>query len=159
MENKTPVKYIAKTKISASNNKKGKSFTFSTVIPKPIVNNFGLMQKQNLYWIIENDKIVITPETEPDKTQEAGNEILKDIIFNDVTNYSTIANGILVQLNKAGKLPDETIKETILDSYENDNPDFKAYYKNIVNYLLGNITDSKQLEILKEINDEITKTD
>ena len=117
------------------------------------------MQKQNLYWIIENDKIVITPETEPDKSQEAGNEILNDIIFNDVTNYSTIANGILVQLNKAGKLPDETIKETILDSYENDNPDFKAYYKNIVNYLLGNITDSKQLEILKEINDEITKTD
>ena len=69
--------YITTSKIS-----KNKS-TYSTVIPAPIKNKLALEPKQVLYWDIDDDKIIITPETQTDKTsKQAGNEILQDILFN-----------------------------------------------------------------------------
>lgn len=49
-------KYLTTTKVS-----KNKS-TYSTVIPAPIKNKFELAKGQVLYWDIEDNKIIITPD-------------------------------------------------------------------------------------------------
>lgn len=48
--------YLTTTKVS-----KNKS-TYSTVIPAPIKNKFGLEKGQILFWDIEDNKIIITPD-------------------------------------------------------------------------------------------------
>lgn len=48
--------FLTTTKIS-----KNKS-TYSSVIPAPIKNKFNLSKGQVLYWDIEDNKIIITPE-------------------------------------------------------------------------------------------------
>lgn len=58
--------YLTNTKVSASKNGKSKSYTYSTVIPKVIVNKFGIEKGKKLYWDIDGDKIVITPEKNTD---------------------------------------------------------------------------------------------
>ena len=54
--------YLTNTKVSASKNGKSKSYTYSTVIPKPILNKIKLVKGQVLYWDIDDNKIIITPE-------------------------------------------------------------------------------------------------
>lgn len=48
--------YLTTTKVS-----KNKS-TYSSVIPAPIKNKFGLEKGQILFWDIEDNKIIITPD-------------------------------------------------------------------------------------------------
>ena len=53
--------YLTETKVSKSGNGKSKSYTYSTVLPKPIVNKFKLDKGRKLYWDIKDHKIIITP--------------------------------------------------------------------------------------------------
>ena len=78
---KKPDNYIDTSKISSKKNK-GNSYTFTTVIPKPILNKVGLTKGQILYWDIDDNKIIITPEVKPVPTPElesigAGNDNVK----------------------------------------------------------------------------------
>lgn len=56
--------FLTTTKVS-----KNKS-TFSTVIPAPIKNKFNLSKGQVLYWDIEENKIIITPQIITDDLPE-----------------------------------------------------------------------------------------
>ena len=50
--------YLTETKVSKSGSK---NYTYSTVLPKPIVNKFKLDKGRKLYWDIKDHKIIITP--------------------------------------------------------------------------------------------------
>ena len=92
---KKPDNFLTTTKVSRSKNGKSKAFTYSTVIPKPILNKFNLEKGQVLYWDIDENKLIITPEVRPMAVPEeasirAGTEILNDMLFNDKkTDYYT----------------------------------------------------------------------
>ena len=61
-----PDTYLTESKVSGKSNKNKKgeitSYTYSTVIPKPILNKIKLVKGHVLYWDIDDDKIIITPE-------------------------------------------------------------------------------------------------
>ena len=61
---KAPKNYLTTTKVS-----KNKS-TFSTVIPAPIKNKFDLEKGQILYWDIQDNCIILTPDMTKGETQE-----------------------------------------------------------------------------------------
>ena len=98
MELKNP-SYLTTTKIS-----KNKS-TYSSVIPAPIKNKFNLEKGQVLYWDIEDNKIIITPDVISDDlpetpSLEAGFTILKDVLENgNQKYYSNAYQFILRTLN------------------------------------------------------------
>ena len=147
--------YIAETKVSKSQNGKSKSYTFSTVIPKPIVTKFGLDKGQKLYWDISDSQIIITPELPEAPSMEAGMDILNDFLINGNNNYSTISKNILNELDKPEVKPEAKI-ETILNQYGKEN---QEYFKQVVTYLLDYPLPPENHEILRGIYDEITKTD
>lgn len=142
--------YITTSKIS-----KNKS-TYSTVIPAPIKNKLALEQKQVLYWDIDDDKIIITPETKTigNESQTAGNEILKDIIFNNKGQYTQISKEILGYLNNNSLTKERKIKRITAHKLKLT-PSFKL----VIVYLLGCDLTPENKEILKEIYDEIHQTD
>ena len=152
--------HLTETKVSKSNNGKGKSFTYSTVIPKVIVNKFGLDKGRKLYWDIDSDNILITPELPEEASIQAGLDILHDFIVNGNNHYGTYATNIISQL-KSKKSNDDKI-ETIVSEYKTliQRDKDKNEFKKVVLYLLDyplNIPD--QYEILQEVYDQITKTD
>ena len=151
--------HLTETKVSKSNNGKGKSFTYSTVIPKVIVNKFGLDKGRKLYWDIDSDNILITPELPEETSIQAGLDILQDFIVNGNNHYGTYATNIISQL-KSKKTNEDKI-ETIISEYKRLQRDKdKDEFKKVVLYLLDyplNIPD--QYEILQEVYDQITKTD
>ena len=149
--------YLTKTKVSKSNNGKGKSFTYSTVIPKMIITKFGLDKGKNLYWNIENGNIIITPELPEEASIQAGYDILNDFIVNGNNHYGTYATNIISQL-KSKKSNEDKI-ETIVSEYKRLQQDKdKDEFKKVVLYLLDYPLDiQNQYEILQEVYEEITK--
>lgn len=149
---KAPNNYLTTTKIS-----KNKS-TYSTVIPAPVKNKLGLEPKQLLYWDIDNNKIIITPEINPAPAPEeesitAGYEILKDFLINGNNQYSTIAKDILNILNNKG-----FDKRRKLRKLKNHKLRLTPSYKLVVSYLLDYPLTPENNEILKEIYEEINNT-
>lgn len=149
---KAPNNYLTTTKIS-----KNKS-TYSTVIPAPVKNKLGLEPKQLLYWDIDNNKIIITPEVNPVSTPEeesitAGYEILKDFLINGNNQYSTIAKDILNILNNKG-----FDKRRKLRKLKNHKLRLTPSFKLVVSYLLDYPLTPENNEILKEIYEEINNT-
>lgn len=145
--------YLTTTKIS-----KNKS-TFSTVIPAPIKNKFNLSKGQVLYWDIEDNKIIITPETITDDLPEtpsinAMGDILQDFIFNGNTNYFKVSQDIFLELNSS---EDEDTKiNNIITNYNGGN---KEEYKKVISYLLDYPLEPEKRAILKEVHNKINKLD
>ena len=173
VENTTlkPDTYLTESKVSAKDNKNKKgevtSQSYSTVIPKPILTKLGLQKGQVLYWdILEENKIIITPEintvpTPEEASIEAGYNILNDILFNNghSTYYTSSIEFIKETLNQPDKTNEE--KVNILVNYsevskENDKKGFKQVVLYLLDYPL-NIP--QQFEILREVYNQITKTD
>lgn len=152
--------YLTTTKIS-----KNKS-TYSSVIPAPIKNKFNLSKGQVLYWDIEDNKIIITPDRIGEDLPEtnsikAGSEILKDFLFNNNNHYGTYSTNILSQLNSklASKNPEE-VKERILSIYINpSNEEEQDQYTKVILYLLDQPLESYKHEILQKVYEEINKLD
>ena len=149
--------YLTETKVSKSNNGKGKSFTFSTVIPKVIVTKFGLDKGTKLYWDIDNGIIQIMPELPETKSIEAGLEIFNDMLINGNTApYKQALETIKNSLN-SDTTNDEKVK-SLVKHYNGLQKPNQYEFKKVVTYLLDyplNIPD--QYEILREVYDEITK--
>lgn len=163
---KKPDNYIVDTKVSKSKNGKSKAYTYSTVIPKPIVNKFRLDKGQALYWDIDDYKIIITPEINPvpapeEASIQAGYDILNDMLINGNTaNYSKPF--ILIKAELINPTIDSSTKvNNIVNMYSNYKTDTdKDRFKKVVLYLLDyplNLPD--QYEILNEVYKEITKSD
>lgn len=155
-EYKTP-RFLTSTKIS-----KNKS-TYSSVIPAPIKNKFGLEKGQVLYWDIEDNKIIITPEPNyndlPETPSlEAGNDILQDFLLNNNNHYGTYATNIISQLRQTNK-PNEEIIENILLDYNLPTNDKEGYKKVILYFLDYPLDIPNQYEILQEVYNQITKGD
>lgn len=150
--------YLTTTKIS-----KNKS-TYSSVIPAPIKNKFNLSKGQVLYWDIEDNKIIITPDRIGEDLPEtqsikAGSEILKDFLFNNNNQYGTYSTNILSQLNSklASKNPEE-VKERILSIYINPSDgEERDQYTKVILYLLDQPLEVYKHEILQGVYTEITK--
>lgn len=157
-----PDNYITETKVSRSKNGKGKTYTYSTVIPKPILNKFNLEKGQVLYWDIDENKLIITPEVRPiavpeEASIQAGNEILNDFIINSNNHYCTYSSTIISRLNSQ-KTKEDKIESLVYDYKMENREEYKGYYKKVVLYLLDyplNIPD--QYEILREVYEEINK--
>lgn len=149
--------YLTETKVSKSNNGKGKSFTFSTVIPKVIVTKFGLDKGTKLYWDIDNGIIQIMPELPETKSIEAGLEIFNDMLINGNTApYKQALETIKNSLN-SDTTNDEKVK-SLVNHYNGLQKPNQYEFKKVVTYLLDyplNIPD--QYEILNQVYDEITK--
>lgn len=150
--------YLTESKVSKSRNGKSQSYTYSTVIPKPIVNKFGLDKGRKLYWDINERSIVITPELPEDKSIEAGLDILNDFIINGNNHYSTYSKTILSKLQQ-DRDPEEIVEDLVQDYKLENRDDYKEYYTKVVTYLLDYPTAPDQYEILKEVYNQITQTD
>lgn len=155
---KTKTGYLTESKVSKSRNGKSQSYTYSTVIPKPIVNKFGLDKGRKLYWDINERSIVITPELPEDKSIEAGLDILNDFIINGNNHYSTYSKTILSKLQQ-DRDPEEIVEDLVQDYKLENRDDYKEYYTKVVTYLLDYPTAPDQYEILKEVYNQITQTD
>ena len=163
---KNPENFLDTSKVSSKANKDKngniKSYSFSTAIPKPVLNKLGLTKGQVLYWDTDDYKIIITPEvntvTTPEEASiQAGYEILSDFIVNGNNHYGSYATTIIGKL-KSKQSKEDTIENLITD-YKNElKEEYKKEYIKVVTYLLDyplNIPD--QYEILREVYDEITK--
>ena len=154
--------YLTNTKVSKSKNGKSKSYTYSTVIPKVIVNKFGLEKGKKLYWDInDKDTILITPELPEEESIQAGNDILTDMLINGNTApYSQALSTIKTEL----EIPDETKTtdakvQSLVNYYNGTNPEGKDGFTQVVTYLLDyplNLPD--QYEILREVYKQITQS-
>lgn len=150
--------YLTTTKVS-----KNKS-TYSSVIPAPIKNKFNLEKGQVLYWDIEDNKIIITPELISDDLPEspsieAGVKILNDVLFNDISDndYSSFCKIILNEFETETNKEDKLNK--LIGIYKNCQGKEKDIYKTLVLYLLDYPLEINQTEVLKEVYKEINKLD
>ena len=150
--------YLTETKVSKSNNGKGKSFTFSTVIPKVIVTKFGLDKGTKLYWDIDGLSIIITPELPETKSIEAGLEIFNDMLINGNTApYKQALETIKDKLNDPYPTKDEKVKSLVKHYNEIDKPN-QYQFKKVVTYLIDYpIGLPHQHEIVNAVYDELTK--
>ena len=150
--------YLTTTKIS-----KNKS-TYSSVIPAPIKNKFNLEKGQVLYWDIEDNKIIITPDVISDDlpetpSLEAGFTILKDVLENgNQKYYSNAYQFILRTLNNNDG--EEIQINTILADYNTlkDGIDSKKYqegYKKVITYLLDQPLEPNKHGVLNEVLKQI----
>lgn len=149
--------YLTTTKVS-----KNKS-TYSSVIPAPIKNKFNLSKGQVLYWDIEDNKIIITPEVVSDDLPEtpsieAGQEILQDFLLNNNNHYGTHSVNILGQLRRNAS--NESKIENILSDYKLVKDTEKEEFKQVILYYLDYpLNIPSQFEILEEVYKEIIKLD
>lgn len=161
---KKPDNFLTTTKVSRSKNGKSKAFTYSTVIPKPILNKFNLEKGQVLYWDIDENKLIITPEVRPmavpeEASIQAGYDILNDFIVNGNNHYGTYSTTIISKL-KSKQSKEDTIENLIHDYKMETREEYKEYFKKVVLYLLDYpLNLPNQYEILTEVYEEITKTD
>lgn len=170
---KKPDNFIDTSKVSSKKNK-GNSYSFSTAIPKPILNKLGLTKGQILYWDIDDYKIIITPEVKAVPTPElesieAGNEIFTDMLFNGKsTIYTTPLNSIIEVLSdKKPNIKTNEDKINFLvtqyrEVYSNRRngivKDNQRGFKQVVKYLLDYpLNLPNQYEILREVYEEINK--
>lgn len=173
---KNPSNYYDKTLISAKDNKNKKgevtSTSYSTAIPKPILNKLGLQKGQVLYWDIDQYKIIITPELIPKATPEeesiqAGYDIFQDMLFNNKTAMYTAP---LRDIKKELEIPEtektkeekvnslvELYKKQYRSKYRQGNvTDNKKGFKQILTFLLDYPLDlPDQYEIVQEVYDKI----
>lgn len=170
---KKPEGYYDSTKVSSKENKNKKgevtSYSYSTAIPKPILNKLGLKKGQLLYWDIDDYKIVITPDLIPTSTPEeesveAGYDILQDMLINANTSvYINALSSIKTELKYPNEVKTIENKITSLVEYYNDilsKPEEKIGFTQVVKYLLDYPLDlQNQYEILQEVYDQITQTD
>ena len=174
-----PETYLTESKVSAKDNKNKKgevtSQSYSTVIPKPILTKLGLQKGQVLYWdILEENKIIITPEINTVPTPEeasinAGNEILNDMLFNGKSDYYTSPVSLIKKVlnNEKPELKTNEDKIEYLVNYYNDilgdrRQGIIKYnqngFKQVVLYLLDYpLNLPNQYEILSQVYEEITK--
>ena len=162
---KKPSNFYDTSKVSSKANKDKdgniKSYSFSTAIPKPVLNKLGLTKGQLLYWDIDDNKIIITPEVIPTPAPEeesigAGNTILKETLFNAqgkfyYGNCVNILNWLDMDKPKKEKL--QHFKKAYKDFDDTD----KARYKNLILYLLDYPLKQEEHEILNEVYEEINK--
>ena len=170
--------YLTESKVSAKDNKNKKgevtSQSYSTVIPKPILTKLGLQKGQILYWDInEENDIIITPEINPVPTPEeasieAGLDIFNEMLHNGYTSfYISSLNKIKSELENPETTNEETVNRLI--HYYNNIVGNKRYgsllrekddFKKLLLYLLDYpLNIPQQFEILREVYNEITKTD
>ena len=150
--------YLTTTKVS-----KNKS-TYSSVIPAPIKNKFNLSKGQVLYWDIEDNKIIITPDVisndlPESPSIEAGNKILNDFLFTPNNQYSSYCTSILGKLGETQTTPEDKLRY-LLSMYKNckDDKD-KDTYKTLVIYLLDYPLEVSQMEVIKDLYKEINQLD
>ena len=144
--------YLTTTKVSQNKT------TFSSVIPAPIKNKFNLTKGQVLYWDIEENKIIITPEVKGEDLPEtpsinAGGDILRDVIFNNNNKYGIQAKDIIRGLDKSEPL------NYFMEDYKASNDKDQEAYKNIILYLLDQPLEPQKLDTLQEILKEIDTLD
>ncbi len=157
--------YLSTTKISDTPNKSRKtgeiiSHTYSTVIPKAVVNKFGLDKGRKLYWDIDDNKILITPELSEEDSITAGYDILQDMLFNSMsTIYNSVISTITMKLRDSNKTKDDKIKYLVDDYTNTQKQTEKEAYKKVVRYLLDYPLDiPDQYEILQEVYNQINQT-
>lgn len=174
---KKPDNYYDTSKVSSKANKDKdgniKSYSFSTAIPKPVLNKLGLTKGQLLYWDIDDYKIIITPEVNATPTPEeasinAGNDIFKEMLFTGYTNFYI---GALNKIKSELEIPENKKTNTdkvnaLLDYYNNivgnkrygsllrEKEDFKKLLLYLLDYPLNL---PNQYEILSQVYEEITK--
>lgn len=162
---KKPNNFYDTSKVSSKANKDKdgniKSYSFSTAIPKPVLNKLGLTKGQILYWDIDEYKIIITPEVKPTPVPEeesigAGYEILNDMLINEnKAPYTNSFNFIREILNL--KETDEDKVNFLVERYNSNKTD-KDGFKKVVLYLLDYPANlPNQYEILGEVYEEINK--
>lgn len=151
--------FLTTTKVS-----KNKS-TYSSVIPAPIKNKFGLEKGQILNWDIEDNKIIIVPEVKRDDLPEtpsieAGLQIFEDMLFNHNANiYTNALESIKTELklqNNVKTMEDKI--NSLVDHYNEilSKPEDKEGFKQVVLYLLDYPLDyTDQYEILQEVYKQI----
>ena len=173
VENTTlkPDTYLTESKVSAKDNKNKKgevtSQSYSTVIPKPILTKLGLQKGQVLYWdILEENKIIITPEintvpTPEEASIEAGNDILNDMLINgNTTSYLRAFSNIKTQLEAPAMETNAKINNIVKMYTDSRAGTERADFKQVVLYLLDYpLNIPQQFEILREVYNQITKTD
>lgn len=168
-----PDNYIDTTKVSSKDNKNSKgevtSKSYSTAIPKPILNKIGLKKGQLLYWDIDGGNIIITPEIIPTPAPEeasiqAGYEMLNDWLTNNNGKYYTnpfnTIKSVLTTPNEVQSIEDKV--KDLLYNYNDicHTKEEKEGFKKVVLYLLDYPLDlPDQYEILQEVYDQITKTE
>ena len=152
--------YLTTTKVS-----KNKS-TYSSVIPAPIKNKFNLSKGQVLYWDIEDNKIIITPDVKTSDLPEtpsilAGGDILEDVIYNNNIDYGNKARIILDHLNQdtAKDKPEDTLDNLKKEYFEylGGKPKTQEAFKKVVLYLLDQPLEIYKHEILQNLSNEINK--
>ena len=167
-----PETYLTESKVSAKDNKNKKgevtSQSYSTVIPKPILTKLGLQKGQILYWdILEENKIIITPEintvpTPEEASIEAGSDILNDMLFNNNSRHYLPALERITQTLKSTDLDTESKVNDLVRYYNNINPNTKESingFEKVVLYLLDYpLNIDNQFEILREVYDQIIIT-
>ena len=177
---KKPNNYLDTSKISGKDNKNSKgevtSISYSTAIPKTVLNKLGLTKGQILYWDIDDYKIIITPEVKPVTTPEeasiqAGTEMFNDMLFNGMASiYTTPLNSIIKVLSdkKPNVKTDEEKVNFLVNQYKTVYSDKRngivkdnqRGFKQVVLYLLDYpLNIPQQFEILREVYNEITKSD
>ena len=150
--------YLTTTKVS-----KNKS-TYSSVIPAPIKNKFNLTKGQVLYWDIEDNKIIITPDVisndlPESPSIEAGYDILNDFLFNNNNHYGTYSTNLLSQVNSKLAITDPVeVMDTILSTYiKPSNEEERDQYKKVILYLLDQPLEAGKLNILQMVLNEMDK--
>lgn len=151
--------FLTTTKVS-----KNKS-TYSSVIPAPIKNKFGLEKGQVLFWDIEDNKIIIVPEVKRDglpetPSIEAGLQIFEDMLFNHNANiYTNALESIKTELNFPSDVKSMEDKiNSLVDHYNEilSKSEDKEGFKQVVLYLLDYPLDyPNQYEILQEVYKQI----
>lgn len=157
---KNPEGYLTESKVSKSKNGKSKSYTYSTVLPKPIVNKFGLDKGRKLYWDIQEYNIIITPELQPQPTIgeesiKAGNDILHEMLFEGNNKYLECCTKIKEILNLNTTDDKKTTK--IIEFYKSNKETSGEELAKVILYLLDQPVDPENNEILKEVYKEITQ--
>ena len=166
---KKPDNFMDTSKVSSKANKDKdgniKSYSFSTAIPKPILNKLGLTKGQVLYWDIDEYKIIITPEVKPtpvpeEESIQAGYDILQDMLINgNTTHYLRVYEVIVEILNiPTDKVTTNSKVTQILNYCKNEFTNYMDEVTQVVKFLLDyplNLPD--QYEILGEVYKEITK--
>ena len=148
--------YLTTTKVSQNKS------TYSSVIPAPIKNKFGLTKGQILFWDIEDNKIIITPEIVKEDLPEtpsieAGLEILEDFLFTPNNDYSSYCTSILSKLRETKTTPEDKL-EYLVFMYNNCKDDkHKETYKKLVLYLLDYPLEPNQTEVLEDLYKQISK--
>ena len=137
-------------------------------ITKTKLTKLGLQKGQVLYWdILEENKIIITPEintvpTPEEASIEAGSDILNDMLFNNNSRHYLPALERITQTLKSTDLDTESKVNDLVRYYNNINPNTKESingFEKVVLYLLDYpLNIDNQFEILREVYDQIIIT-